>query len=65
VTLDVTDFRQAAEKGGEKLGPPFTRIGAEIPDHRHGRPLRPRDERPSRRAAEKRDELAPFHAINS
>jgi len=37
------------------------RYTAEEPDHRHRRLLRARRERPRRRAAEKRDELATFH----
>jgi hypothetical protein len=35
------------------------------PDEWHRRLLRPRRERPHRRAAEKSDELAPFHSITS
>src|SRR5262249_35624466 len=36
---------------------------AEKPHHRHRRLLRPRRERPRRRAPEQHDELAPFHSI--
>jgi hypothetical protein len=36
------------------------RTGVEKPDHRHCRLLRDRGERPSRRGAEKRNELAPL-----
>ena len=38
---------------------------AEDADHRHRRLLRPRRDRPARRAAEQRDELAPLHSITS
>src|SRR5262249_39353673 len=42
------------------------RPAAGEPDHRHGRLLRARGERPrGRRAAEQRDELAPLHSITS
>src|SRR5262245_31061200 len=41
------------------------RPGAEIPDHRHGLLLRARRDRPRRRAAEQRDELAALHSITS
>jgi hypothetical protein len=52
-----------------KLASAFSRTGrstsgdllSKKPDHRHRRLLRPRRERPSRCAAEKRDELAPFY----
>jgi hypothetical protein len=37
----------------------------EEPDHRQPRLLRARRERPSRRAAEKGDEIASFHSITS
>src|ERR1022692_785833 len=56
-SLDATAFSQ--KKGGEKAfigGPPGT-------DHRHRRLLRPRRNRPCRRSAEKRDELAPPHSM--
>src|SRR5262249_58729885 len=40
--------------------------GIELTDHRHRRLLRVRRERPSgSRAADKRDEFAPFHSITS
>src|SRR5262249_4404220 len=46
---------------------PITRrTRAEIPDHRHRRPLRPRRERPRGcRAAEQGDEAAALHSITS
>src|SRR5262249_33454054 len=43
----------------------LSRGGMEEPDHRQCRLLRPRRERPRDRAAEQRDELAPFHSITS
>src|SRR5262249_34674082 len=44
----------------------FWRSAAEISNHRHRTALlRPRRERPRCRAAEQRDELAPFHSITS
>src|SRR5262245_10767655 len=42
----------------------FDRGAPEEPDHRH-RLLRPRRQRPRRRAAEQRDNLAPPHSITS
>src|SRR5215475_12748901 len=44
----------------------IVRVGAEKSDHRHGRLLRARRERPRGcRAAEQRDKLAPVHSITS
>src|SRR5262249_29905762 len=40
-------------------------LGVEEPDHRQRGLLRTRRERPRRRPAEKRDEIAPLHSINS
>src|SRR5215471_13034670 len=58
--LDIAGFPQSivkrAQTAAKKVGP----FGAEHPDHRHRRLLRARRERPrNRRAAEKRDEIAP------
>jgi hypothetical protein len=41
------------------------RRAVEEPDHRHPRLLPARGQRPGRRAAEQRDELATFHSITS
>src|SRR5262249_13699412 len=43
----------------------FRRTTSEISDHRHRALLRPRRERPRRRAADERDEVAPFHSAIS
>src|SRR6516164_9253806 len=62
LSLDKSGFAQpVAERGDETCG--FSgRAGAKKPDHRHGRLLRARRQRPCRRAAaEQRDELAPLH----
>jgi hypothetical protein len=58
--LDVTRFAQALVKGGqtERIG--FSRSGADVPNDRLRRLLRPRCERRSGCAAEQHDELAPF-----
>src|SRR4029450_12085834 len=40
-------------------------FAAEKPNHRHRRLLRPRRDRPCRRTAEQRDELAAFHSRTS
>src|SRR5262245_44471694 len=66
LTLDVAGFAEAsAERSGMAsggIGPPT----ADEADGRHRRLLRARRERPrGRRAAEQRDELAPFHSITS
>src|SRR5262245_38112419 len=44
---------------------PLRRCAVEESDHRHRRLLCPRRLRPRSRAAEQRDELAPFHSITS
>src|SRR5258708_3390792 len=62
LALDVAGFLEALTEPGQEdvlCG----RTSVEEPDHRHRRLLRTRDERPSGRAAEKRDELAPFHVV--
>src|SRR5262249_44467834 len=60
LALDVTGFVEAlAERGGKGR---IRRSGIDECDYRHLRLLRPRRGRPrSRRAADERDELAPFH----
>src|SRR6516165_6864608 len=66
LALDIAGFGQALTEGGShrRVGP--GRRTVEKPDHRHPRLLRARRERPrGGRAAEQRDELAPFHSITS
>jgi hypothetical protein len=59
--FDITGFLQALmECDSKRIA--ITRAGIEVANHRHRRLLRPRRERPRGRAAEKRCELAPFHA---
>src|SRR5262249_9208386 len=59
LALDVTGFVEAlAERGGKGR---IRRSGIDECDYRHLRLLRPRRERPCRRATEQRDEIAPFH----
>src|SRR5262249_21602399 len=64
--FDVAGLRQSLPEPSN-IGRGFARRAtAKKPDHRHGRPLRARRKRPrDRRAAEERDELAPFHSITS
>jgi hypothetical protein len=62
--LEVVGFAEALAEPGNKGR--IERSGIDEADHRHRRLLRPRRQRPSdRRAAEKRDELAPPHSITS
>src|SRR5262249_51782734 len=56
--------KTAAERSIEAHGNCLSQA-AEITDHRHPRLLRARRERPHRRAAAQRDELATFHSITS
>src|SRR5262245_30586286 len=65
----VLTFREPAPlqplpERGNKLRRATSRRAAEKPDHRHCL-LRARRQRPCRRAAEQRDELAAFHSITS
>src|SRR5215831_13441068 len=63
--LDEACLTEALPKGGQHRSVGHRRSAAEISDHRH-RLLRAHRERPRRRrAAEQRDELAPFHSITS
>src|SRR5262245_45837793 len=68
LALDVAGFTNALSECGQKactIGKERPR-SAEEPDHRHGRLLRARRERPSRRrTAEQYDELATPHSITS
>ena len=63
--LDPAEFAQPLHKGGDPLAPGRRRARAQEPDGRQlARLLRARRERPRRRrAAEQRDELAPFQLI--
>ena len=62
LALDIAGLLQALAKCAQTVRDRVRRCGVEEPDHRHRRLLRARRERPrSRRAAEKRDELAPLH----
>src|SRR4029077_11921494 len=63
--LDKAHAAKALAKRSLHLRGGRTRAAAQIPDHRHWLPLRARRERPRRRAAEQRDELAPLHSITS
>src|SRR5262245_51994202 len=66
LAFDVAGFLQPLPESGHKMCERRARRdGAEEPDHRHRRLLRARRERPRRRAAKERDELAPFHSITS
>jgi hypothetical protein len=61
--LDIAGLAQAAPERREEMREPAGRFQAEEPDHRHGRLLRPRPDRPrSRRsAAEQGYQLAPSY----
>jgi hypothetical protein len=64
MAIDVTGFAQPFEKGRQLSRVTLGRSGVDKPNHRHRRLLRPRRERPSdRRAAQKRDKLAPLHVL--
>ena len=66
LALDEACFLQALAERGHEVRRVGERRAAEKSDHRHRRLLRARRERPrGRRAAEKRDELAPPHSITS
>src|SRR5262245_56346681 len=65
LTIDVTGLPHAAIECSELLAPGSGRAAVEESDNRHRLLLRPRRERPCRRAAEERDELASFHSITS
>src|SRR5262249_35850595 len=66
LTLDKASFFEALAKSTQTvLDHRARRSVVEEPDHRHCRLLRARRERPRRRTAEQRDELAAFHSITS
>src|SRR5262245_65381998 len=64
-TNDIACLGQSLTERNDPLSCHRCRQAAEKPDHRHLRLLRQRRERPRRRAAEQRDELAPLHSITS
>src|SRR5262249_37014436 len=63
LALDEARFAQASSKCLHQMRGVLRRPGAEITDHRHCRLLRARRERPRRRAAQDRDELAAPHSM--
>src|SRR5262249_5284392 len=66
LALDVATFLQPHPKCGRQMRGWPGRWAAEIPDHRHRRLRRTRRERPRRRTADERDELATAaHSITS
>src|SRR5262249_13615763 len=65
-TLEESDIFQALQDQRDERRVDGRRTRAENAAHRHRRLLRARRQRPRcRRAAEQRDELAPFHSITS
>ena len=60
-TFDITASVEAPVECSHEARECAWRRDIEKPDHRHRRLLRARRKRPDRRAAEKRDELAPSH----
>src|SRR5262249_2471043 len=63
--LNIADFREPPPNGIHAVGISFGRSWGKESDHRHRRLLRARRERPRRRAAQQRYELAPLHSITS
>src|SRR5262249_29585127 len=63
--LDVTGPLQAVAKCCNEMLGTLERCATKKSDHRHRRLLRARRERPRRRAAEQRDEVASSHSITS
>src|SRR5215472_882032 len=61
LTLDIAGFVQALAERCRERDVPRSYRAVEKPDHRDCRLLRARREGPRSRAAEQRDELAPFH----
>jgi hypothetical protein len=59
MAFDIANLAKALEEGGGGAGIFLGQSAIEKPDHWQGRLLRARRERPCRRAAEKRYELAP------
>src|SRR5262249_22574327 len=63
--LDVASFVQPFPESRQETCLSFGRTKAEISNHRHLRLLRARRERPCRRAAKQRYEVAAFHSMAS
>src|SRR5262249_30903589 len=61
LALHIADVFEAQAECAQTVGHRVRRSGVEQPNHRHRRLLRARRERPRRRAAEQRDELAAPH----
>src|SRR5262249_54040916 len=61
----IAGFVETLPKRGNGMRQTVRRLGIEKTDYWHHRLLRTRRERPCRRAAEERDELAAFHSNNS
>src|SRR5262249_25456939 len=65
-TLEPPEFAQSIYESGGPLALDCRRARAKVPDGRQlTRLLRARRQRPRRRCADKRDELAPLHSITS
>src|SRR5262249_14600302 len=65
LALDISGVFKSLAESAQPVRKPIKRLAIEEPDHRHRRLLRPRRERPRRRATEQRDEIAPLHSITS
>src|SRR5262249_15773963 len=66
LALDIAGFFEALAKGTQAVGNQFGRSDFEKSDHWHRGLLRASPKRPRGcRAAEQRDEIAPFHSISS
>src|SRR5262249_33224310 len=65
LALDGAGFVEAFAERSAKVRGDLWRSGTHEADHWHRWLLRPRRDRPRSRAAEQRDELAPFHSITS
>jgi hypothetical protein len=61
LALNKSDLIQAALERGNEMRETGSSLGVQKPDDGHRRLLRLRRNRPNRRAADKRDELAPVH----
>ena len=61
LALDMTGFLQTLAKSAQTVHVRAGRRAVQEPDHRHRLLLRPRRQRPCRRACKSRDELAPSH----
>src|SRR5262249_23944278 len=64
LALDIAAFPQAAQECGQKVSPADRRGAAQQPDDWH-RLLCTRRQRPCRRTADERDEVAALHSITS